>query len=577
MATHDQSATSPANTQAGAAGGQNLPRYTDWQAICVIFRLWRRQGARLLVGALLALAALACGLALMQVSGVRLAGCVLGEIVVTTALLRWVGAGRVTLRYAERLFAHDAMFRALADLRVWFFHSLARGAAAGLGFRRAGDMLSRLVSDIGALDGLYLRIVLPLLCACLTFPALLIIVGRQSLPLGLGVGVLFACSSFLVPWLIARSGRKSAEQTAHLLAHLRISVLDLVGGLREIRAFGAEGRMLARVQAADAALLHGQMGMARRAAFANALAFLFGQIAIFLVLLAIGGVVLPRLGALEGVSLLFLTVAAFESAVLLTRAGLQAGIMGASARRVVEMAVQPGAARAQAALRDAPENTHIRLEAVRFRWAEDRPWVLKGLTLDIPPGSRIAILGPSGVGKSSLAALLLRAATQQEGHIFLGGEDITTLRPESVRSKMAWLSQATHLFDDTIRANLLLGRPDASEQDLWQALDQAAVSDVVRSLPEGLDTWVGEGGVRLSGGQGRRIALARTLLARAPVLILDEPATGLDAQTEQEFLRTLNTVSEGRTVILIAHRLTGVEKLDRIWRLSDGVARAAAL
>lgn len=162
--------------------------------------------------------------------------------------------------------------------------------------------------------------------------------------------------------------------------------------------------MLARVQAADAALLHGQMGMARRAAFANALAFLFGQIAIFLVLLAIGGVVLPRLGALEGVSLLFLTVAAFESAVLLTRAGLQAGIMGASARRVVEMAVQPGAARAQAALRDAPENTHIRLEAVRFRWAEDRPWVLKGLTLDIPPGSRVAILGPSGVGKSSLAA-----------------------------------------------------------------------------------------------------------------------------------------------------------------------------
>jgi ATP-binding cassette subfamily C protein CydC len=141
---------------------------------------------------------------------------------------------------------------------------------------------------------------------------------------------------------------------------------------------------------------------------------------------------------------------------------------------------------------------------------------------------------------------------------------------------MAWLSQATHLFDDTIRANLLLGRPDASEDDLWKALDQAAVSDVVRSLPEGLDTWVGEGGIRLSGGQGRRIALARTLLAPAPILILDEPATGLDAQTEQDFLRTLNTVTEGRTVILIAHRLTGVEKLDRIWRLSDGVAKAAA-
>ncbi|MCP1242671.1 thiol reductant ABC exporter subunit CydC [Acetobacter lambici] len=576
MATQDQTTAAQTNVPPVVTAPQSSTRFTDWQAICVIFGLWRRQGVRLIVGALLALAALACGLALMQVSGLRLAECVLGELVVTTTLLRWVGAGRVTLRYAERLFAHDAMFRALADLRVWFFHSLAHGAAAGLGFRRAGDMLSRLVSDIGALDGLYLRIVVPLACACLTFPALLVIVGRQSLVLGLAVGLLFACASFVVPWLIARSGQKAAEQSAHLLAHLRISVLDLVGGLREIRAFGAEGRMLTRVQAADAALLQGQMAVARRAAFANALAFLFGQIAIFLVLLAIGGILFPKLGALEGVSILFLSVAAFESAVTLTRAGLQAGIMGASARRVVEMAVKPSVARAQAAQQDAPANTSIRLDNVRFRWAEDRPWVLKGLTLDIPAGSRVAILGPSGAGKSSLAALLLRAASPQSGHILLGGEDITTIRPESVRSKMAWLSQATHLFDDTIRANLLLGRPDASEEDMWNALDQAAVSDVVRSLPEGLDTWVGEGGIRLSGGQGRRIALARTLLAPAPILILDEPATGLDAQTEQEFLRTLNSVTEGRTVILIAHRLTGVEKLDRIWRLSDGVAKAAA-
>lgn len=576
MAMQDQTSAVQPTARLQDVPVQPTARFTDWQAVCVIFGLWRRQGVRLVVGVLLALAALACGLALMQVSGLRLAGCVLGEVVVTTALLRWVGVGRVTLRYAERLFAHDAMFRALADLRVWFFHSLAHGAAAGLGFRRAGDMLSRLVSDIGALDGLYLRIVVPLVCAGLTFPALLVIVGRQSLVLGVAVGVLFACASFLVPWLIARSGQKAADQAAHLLAHLRISVLDLVGGLREIRAFGAEGRMLARVQAADAALLQGQMAVARRAAFANALAFLFGQIAVFMVLLAIGGILLPKVGALEGVSILFLTVAAFESAVTLTRAGLQAGIMGVSARRVVEMAVQPAAANAQVTHEYAPVDTSIRLNNVRFRWADDRPWVLKGLTLDIPAGARVAILGPSGTGKSSLAALLLRAASPQEGQICLGGEDITTIRPDAVRSKMAWLSQATHLFDDTIRANLLLGRPDASEDDLWKALDQAAVSDVVRSLPEGLDTWVGEGGIRLSGGQGRRIALARTLLAPAPILILDEPATGLDAQTEQDFLRTLNTVTEGRTVILIAHRLTGVEKLDRIWRLSDGVAKAAA-
>lgn len=554
----------------------STPALTDRQAILRILSLWHRQAPRLIIGAMLALIALCLGLVLMQASGLRLASSVLGEVVITTALLRWIGGGRVILRYAERLFAHDAMFRALADLRVWFFHSLAQGAAAGLGFRRAGDMLSRLVSDIGTLDGLYLRILVPFACACLTLPILVIQLGRQSVVLGVLVGVLFACSAFLVPYLIAKSGRAEGELLGKNLAALRIGVLDLVGGLREIRAFGAEGRILSHVQADDAALLAGQMRLARRAAYANASAFLCGQAAIFLVLLAAAGAFSLHISALAAVGILFLTVAAFESAGALTRAGLQAGVMGAAARRVVEVAASTPNITQLAAQTDAPEDTHIHLEGVKFRWAADRPLVFDGLTLDIPAGARVAILGPSGVGKSSLAALLLKAAVPEAGSITLGGEEISHIKADSLRRRMAWLSQATHLFDDSIRANLLLGRPDATEDDLWKALEEAAVADVVKTLPDGLDTWLGEGGIKLSGGQGRRIALARTLLTQAPILILDEPATGLDAQTEQDFLRTLNTVTEGRTVILIAHRLTGVETLDRIWRLSGGVATAAA-
>lgn len=563
---------SPASTnQSGPS------RITDRQAIFRILKLWQRQAPRLAIGLMLALLALCAGLLLMQVSGLRLAGVVLGEIIITTALLRWVGIGRVLLRYSERLFAHDAMFRALADLRVWFFHSLAQGAAAGLGFRRAGDMLSRLVSDIGTLDGLYLRILVPFMCATLTLPILLVQLCSQNLMLGCLTGLLFACSAFLFPYLIARSGRQEAEQLTRSLSALRISVLDLVGGLREVRAFGAEPQMLARVEADDAALLGGQKQLARRAALANATAYLCGQIAILFVLLAISGVGFSKVAPLSGVGILFLTVAAFESAGALTRAGVQAGAMGAAARRVVEIAQGTPAVSTTGQEVDAPPDTHIGITGVKFRWASDRPYVFDGLNLDIPAGARVAILGPSGVGKSSLAALLLKAATPESGSITLGGIDISHIRATSLRRQIAWLSQATHLFDDTIRSNLLLGKPDATEDDLWRALEDAAIAGVVRNLPEGLDTWLGEGGVNLSGGQGRRIALARTLLTDAPIMILDEPTTGLDAQTEQDFLRTLNTVTAGRTIILIAHRLTGVEKLDQVWRLSHGQAAAVPL
>ncbi|MDE2576360.1 MAG: ATP-binding cassette domain-containing protein, partial [Rhodospirillales bacterium] len=215
-------------------------------------------------------------------------------------------------------------------------------------------------------------------------------------------------------------------------------------------------------------------------------------------------------------------------------------------------------------------------EGVHFRWQPNRPPVFDGLTLDVPQGARVALIGPSGVGKSSLAALALKVVAPQSGRVLLGGVDLASLAATDIRGRMAWLSQTTHLFDDTIRANLLLGRPEADEAALWAALEGARIADLVRALPDGLDTWVGEGGVRFSGGQGRRLALARTLLSPAPILILDEPCAGLDAETERDFFQTLNETAEGRTLILIAHRLTGAERVDRIWRLSGGHAVAAA-
>jgi ATP-binding cassette subfamily C protein CydC len=541
-------------------------------ALLRIGALWRGRWPSLTLGAAVALASALVTVALMAAAGNRVATAVgaAGLAMAGGVMLRLLGAGRVVLRYLERLFTHDATFRALGDLRVWFFRGLAVRAAGGLGFRRAGDMLARLVNDIEALDALYLRIFIPLLGALVLLPLLVIVIGRRSLVLAAIEAGFFLSAALLLPWWTARGALRGGVRQAEAMAGLRVAALDALSGIREVRAFGAEGRMLALVQARQARLFAAQHAQALRLAYAGAGAFLAAAAALFAVLLAT-----PLLGV-ASVLILFLTMAAFEAIAGLPRAGALAGHAAAAAARVL------GAAEAVPALADpispaAPPRGHaLRFEAITFGWQPDRPAVFEGLTLDVPEGAHVAVLGPSGAGKSTLAALALKVAAPQAGRVLLGGVDIATLAAGELRQRIGWLGQTTHLFDDTIRANLLLARPAADEAALWAALDAARIAETVRALPDRLDTWVGEGGTRFSGGQGRRLALARALLSPAPLLILDEPCAGLDAATERAFLATLNDAAAGRSVLLITHRLTGVERLDRIWRLSGGKAVAAA-
>lgn len=535
-----------------------------------ILALWRGRAAWLLAGLVISLASLTAAVCLMAAAGDVIGIAVASGVLLAPVALRGLGIARVVLRYAERLTTHAATFRALADLRVWFFRKLSAGSAGGLGFRQAGDMLARLVGDIEALDGLYLRILVPLAGAVVLLPALVIVVGWQAPGLALAIGLLFALASLVIPWLAARAAADAGIRLATAAGGLRIAVLDALTGLREVRAFTAEGRMLAVVQAREAGLLTAQHDLARRTALVGALAFLCAQGGVLAVLLAAGA------NPIGAVAAAFLVVAAFEAVGGLPRAGALAGHAAAAASRVLAIADEPVPVPDPVQAAALPAGHGLRFEAVQFRWLPDRPPVFDNLTLDVPQGTRVALLGPSGAGKSTLAALALKVVAPQSGRVLLGGVDLATLPAAAVRSRIGWLSQATHLFDDTIRANLLLARPDADDVALWAALDAAQIGETVRGLPEGLDTWVGEGGTRFSGGQGRRLALARALLSPAPILILDEPCAGLDADTERDFLLTLNDAAEGRTVILIAHRLTGVERLDRIWRLSGGKAVAAA-
>jgi ATP-binding cassette subfamily C protein CydC len=535
-----------------------------------ILYLWRTRALGLLAGIAVALASVAAGLALMALSGTTVAAVLVGAAISAPLWLRIAGPARVVLRYFERLVSHGATFRAIADLRVWFFRGFSARAAGGLGFRPAGDLLSRLIADIEALDGLYLRIILPLAAALFVVPAAGLLAARVSIWSGVAVFLLFTAVAVLLPLLVARDAGRTGVGLAEATSGLRIAALDTLTGLREVRAFGAETRMQADVAMRETALIGRQREAATHVAWANAAALLCGQLALLAVLAA------TQAPPVLMVACAFLVIAGFEPIALLPRAGVSAGNAAAGAARVLEVAEGPPPLPEPLRPVPVPANFTLRFETIKFRWAADAPLVLDGLSLDIPQGAHVALLGPSGAGKSTLAALALKVVAPEAGRVTLGGVNLSDMAANDVRRRIAWLSQTTHIFDDSIRNNLLLGRPDATDTDLWRALDRAAVGDWVRALPDQLETWLGEGGARVSGGQGRRIALARALLSAAPVLILDEPCAGLDAETERAFFTTLNSAAVGRSVLLIAHRLTGAEKLDRIWRLSGGHAIAAA-
>ncbi|MGI4951667.1 MAG: thiol reductant ABC exporter subunit CydC [Janthinobacterium lividum] len=533
-----------------------------------IAALWRPEAGALALGgfatvlSVLALAGLAMAAGAVPVAATAGAG----TGIVLLAALRSLGAGRVVLRYLERLATHRGTFRALTALRVWMFRGLAGRSAGGLGFVRRGDALARLVGDVDALDGLYLRILIPGLAALVLLPVLVLLTGAADALLAAGVAALFVLAGFVVPVVAARATAAHGAALAEAGSSLRVAALDALGGMREVRAFGNEGRMLALVQAREAAVFAAERGVARIAALAQGAGSLAAQAAVLLVLVA-------GLPAASLLPCLLLTLAAFEAASAMPRAGALAGHAMAAGARVLQ-AAEAGPAPEQAFV-PMPKGTAIRFEGLGFAWPGRAP-LLRALSFDIPAGSRVAILGPSGAGKSTLAALLLKVVAPSEGRVLLGGVDLALLEPDAVRGRIAWLSQATHVFADTVRANLLLGRPEADEAALWQALGQAGLDEVVRTLPQGLDTWIGEGGAGLSGGQLRRVALARALVSQAPILILDEPATGLDDAAERAFFAALNEAAPGRTVVLIVHRLLGVERLDRIWRLSGGRMVAAA-
>ncbi|MCQ6246654.1 thiol reductant ABC exporter subunit CydD [Streptomyces malaysiensis] len=535
-----------------------------------------RFGLALLLGSL----ALLSAVGLMAVSGWLISRAaqqppVLYLMVAVTAT-RAFGIGRAVFRYAERLVSHDAVLRVLAELRVAVYRRLERLAPAGLGRTRRGDLLSRLVADVDAVQDYFLRWLLPVGTA--------LIVGAASvgfltwvLPEAgavLAAGLLVA--GVVVPAVSGALARRAERRLAPARGALSAQVVDLLAGAAELTVAGALPRRLDEVRRADGALTW----IARRTAAAAGTGAGLSALVCGLTVAAAAWVGVPAVAdsRIHGVWLAVVVLtplAAFEAVAGLPLAVQHRQRVRRAAERVYEVLDEPLPVREpdEARREEAPSTPYpLVLRGITARHPGQSAPALDGFGLELRPGRRVAVVGPSGAGKSTLAQVLLRFLDPEGGTYTLAGRNAATLDGDAVRRLVGLCAQDAHVFDSSLRENLRLARPGASDDELRSALAGARLLDWVDGLPDGLDTLVGEQGARLSGGQRQRLALARALLAEFPVLVLDEPAEHLDLPTADALTADLLSATRGRTTVLITHRLAGLAAVDEVIVLDGGRA-----
>jgi ATP-binding cassette, subfamily C, bacterial CydC len=489
-------------------------------------------------------------------------------LALTTAIVavRFFGIARPLARYLERLAGHDVALRALARVRARMYRRIEPLAPAGLEGYVHGDLLARMVADVDALQGLHPRVLVPPLVA-LGAGATAIGAATAVLPaagLVLAGGLLAA--GIVVPVVAGSLHEPSGGRRAAARAELSAELVELLRGAPELAVYGAGAGALRRIRAADRALV----SAARRDAWVGGLAdglglAVAGATVAGVLALAVGAHASGELDRALIAMLALLALASFEAVQPLAAAARELTGIAASGRRVLELVDR--APPVADPTDPAPPPTgpiRIALEGVRARHGPGGPPVLDGFDLRLDPGRRIALVGASGAGKTTVVNLLLRFLDPEQGRVTLCGRDLREYRQDDVRRTMAVVGQESHLFSASVRENVRLARPQASDADVERVLRRARLWTWVRELPEGLDTHVGEEGRALSGGQRQRLALARALLTDAPVLVLDEPTAHLDPPTAERLMADLLSAAGTRSVLLITHRPEGLELVDDV-------------
>lgn len=532
--------------------------------------------SRLALALLLGSLALGSAVGLMATSGWLISRAsqqppVLYLMVAVTAT-RAFGIGRAVFRYAERLVSHDAVLRMLADTRVAVYRRLERLAPAGLRRTRRGDLLSRLVADVDALQDYWLRWLLPAGSAAIVSAAAVGFTAWLLPEAGVALAVGLLAAGVVVPLVTGAVARRAERRLSPARGVLATRVTDLLTGTAELTVAGALPARTAEARRADGTLTR----IASRAATATALgdgltALLSGLTVAATALVGAQAVAAGRLGGVAMAVVVLTPLAAFEAVLGLPLAVQYRQRVRRSAERVYEVLDAPEPVREPERPRQAPASPFpVALKGLTARHEGQDRDALDGLDLTLDQGRRIAVVGLSGSGKTTLAQVLLRFLDVDAGSYTLAGVDAYALDGDDVRRLVGLCAQDAHLFDSSVRENLLLARKDVTEDDLRDALARARLLDWADSLPDGLDTLVGEHGARLSGGQRQRLALARALLADFPVLVLDEPAEHLDLPTADALTADLLAATEGRTTLLITHRLAGLEAVDEVVVLDEG-------
>lgn len=547
-------------------------------ALRPFLRLWLRHPFRLTLGIVLAIVTLLASIGLLTLSGwflaassvAGVAGLYTFNYMLPAAGVRGAAIIRTAARYAERLVSHDATFRVLQHLRVHTFSRLMALSPGQLSRFRQADLLNRFVADVDTLDHLYLRVISPLLGAFIVSVVVTFGMSFINFHLALTLGGIMLSTLVLMPALFYRLGSPAGVAIAQGRAHWRLQLMQWLAAQAELTLYGASQGWRQQLDEDEQRWQQAQSQQQRLQAAAQCLLLLISGVTVTLLLwLSAATISEQQLPGSLIALVVFCALAAFEALAPVAGAFLPMSQVINAAQRVNDIIDQSPAITFPAHSEARPGPLSIGIDQLDFSYPDRPDKVLNRCTLSVAAGEHIALLGPTGCGKSTLLALLTRGWESQHGVIRLNDRPIRDWSEPALRQRISVVTQRVHLFSQSLRDNLLLACPDASDEQLTRALNDVGLQRLLENQ-EGLNAWMGEGGRPLSGGELRRLALARALLHDGDLWLLDEPTEGLDATTEQHILTLLQQLTAGKTMIMVTHRLSGLELMDRICVMDNG-------